>query len=62
MADKLSIRLCYALIMIGFILIVISTAEYFGSFLGIEFNLDISTFIFGLVFVAVGLFQESKKQ
>jgi hypothetical protein len=62
MADKLSIRLGYALIIIGFILIFISAAEYLGNFLGIDFNLDLSTLIFGVVFVGVGFFQVSKKQ
>jgi hypothetical protein len=61
MADNLRVRLSYALIVIGFILIVISAFEYLSNFLGIDFNLDLCTLIFGLVFVAVGLFQVSKK-
>ena len=48
MADKLSIRLGCAVVIIGFILIVVSVVEYLGGFLRIDFNLDLSTFIFGL--------------
>jgi len=56
----MSKKLGYALIIIGFILIVLNAIDYIGGFFGLSLEIRTSMII-GIVLVAIGMFVASKK-
>jgi cytochrome c oxidase subunit IV len=53
-------KLGYALIIIGFILLILNAIDYIGGFFGLSLEIRTSMII-GLVLVVVGMFMAKKK-
>ena len=54
-------KLAYALVIIGFILIVLNAVDYISGFFGLSLQIRTSVVV-GIVLVVVGMFMAKKKK